>query len=180
MSKTITTPALVLKRVNTGETDRVITLLTRDQGKVLCVAKGVRKMSSSKRAFLEPGNLITAYLIQRKSWPLLTQATLQNDFLHCKRSLVSLRQLTQVLEVADRLFTENNPEPELFESMVGILHELNTSQPHLGRVKHRITTLVSEFGFAPPDHIQKTSILELLAEITEKPMRSWDFLTVKS
>ena len=53
-TKSITTEAIVLKRRNSGEVDRLVTLITQDKGKLQCIAKGVRKMTSSKRAFLEP------------------------------------------------------------------------------------------------------------------------------
>ena len=36
------TPALVLRRVNFGEADRVLTLLTPDNGQVAAIAHGVR------------------------------------------------------------------------------------------------------------------------------------------
>lgn len=180
-SRTVTTPALVIKRVNTGEADRIVTLLTKDHGKLVTAAKGVRKMTSSKRAFLEPGNLIKAYLIKTKSLPLLTQATLLENHPHCKNSLVAMRQLTQVLEVIDRLFAEENPEPELYDLVLDIIYDLNQPQPHLGQIKHQLSTLIGQFGFLElQGNNSGQSLLELVADITEKPMRSWEYLSVGS
>jgi DNA repair protein RecO (recombination protein O) len=86
-NNSFTTTAIVLKRVSVGETDRIVNLLTQDFGKISVVAKGVRKMSSSKRASLEPGNIIRAFCIQTKSLPILTQATLIDDCSEMKKDL---------------------------------------------------------------------------------------------
>lgn len=179
-AKTLTTQAIVLKRVNTGEADRVVTLLTPDEGKLVCIAKGVRKMSSSRRAYLEPGNLVQAYCIQTKSLPLLTQAKLLDDHSLAKQSLVKLRQLSQVLEIADRLFVEQNPEPELFALTLATLQELNQASPRLQTIKNNLSQLILQLGFWPEDGDSKISILDLVAEISDKPMHSWEYLTVKS
>ena len=47
-TRTFSTKGIVLKRVNVGETERSINLLTQEYGKMTCVAKGVRKIKSSK------------------------------------------------------------------------------------------------------------------------------------
>lgn len=44
--KQIVTQAIVLKRTNFGEADRIITVLTPDRGKLRLIAKGVRKLRS--------------------------------------------------------------------------------------------------------------------------------------
>lgn len=179
-TRSSSTPAIILKRLNTGETDRIVTLLTPDQGKLVCVAKGSRKMTSTKRAYLEPGNLITAYLIQTKSLPLLTQAKLIADHAHCKQSLVKMRQLSQVLEIADRLFAEGVAEPELYHQLLHILKNLSQPDSHLGSVKQQLSELVAQFGFSQiSDHQPDQSLLDLVATISEKPMRSWDYLTIR-
>ncbi len=51
--KHVTTKAIVLTRVNFGEADRIVTLLTPDQGKVRVIAKGVRKQKSKLAGGLE-------------------------------------------------------------------------------------------------------------------------------
>lgn len=50
---TYSTPALVLKRTNFGEADRLVTLLTEKYGRVTAIARGVRKPLSKLRGFLE-------------------------------------------------------------------------------------------------------------------------------
>jgi DNA repair protein RecO (recombination protein O) len=82
-----TTEAIVLKRVSVGEADRVVTLLTPDEGKLVCIAKGVRKMSSSQRAFLEPGNQVTVHVRKTNSLPIITQTQLINQYSQSRQQL---------------------------------------------------------------------------------------------
>jgi len=103
-----------------GELDRIVTLFTPQKGKLVCVAKGVRKMNSSQRAYLEPGNYISVMMIETKSLPLLTQTRLINDFSQTKKSLTSLKKLTEVLEIIDQLFPEGVEEESLFAQVVSI------------------------------------------------------------
>ena len=46
--------AVVLRHTDWGEADRLLTLYTREQGKVRAVAKGARKINSRKAGHLEP------------------------------------------------------------------------------------------------------------------------------
>ena len=90
--------ALVIKTQRLHERDLIVTLLTREQGKITTVAKGVRHLSSSKRAFLEGGNLIHAQLITTKNWPLLTQAQLVADASSIRTDLIGLKKFLLFLE----------------------------------------------------------------------------------
>ena len=46
--------AIVLKRREMGEADRLLTVLTRDRGKLTLLAKGVRRVASRKAGHIEP------------------------------------------------------------------------------------------------------------------------------
>src|SRR5437879_1789564 len=101
--KTFSTEAIVLKRTNVGELDRIITFLSEDQGKLVGVAKGVRKLNSSQSAYLEPGNHVSLLLVNTKSLPIVTQTRLIDDFAETKKDLKSMKKLVEVLEIIDRL-----------------------------------------------------------------------------
>ena len=53
MKPTTTTSAIILKRVDYGEADRILTLLTPDHGKLSLMAKGVRKIKSKLAGGIE-------------------------------------------------------------------------------------------------------------------------------
>ncbi len=178
MPKTFSTQALVLKRVNTGEYDRIVTLLTPDYGKLQCVAKGVRRLTSTQRAFLEPGNHITAYFVRTSSLALLTQTKLVTDVAHVRTTLKSLKQLAEVLEIVDRLFPEEVEEPELFAQIIGIINHLNTPGSSFTAIKDQLARVLQQLGYQDIAETNYTSILDYVSAVADRPMHSYDYLTV--
>lgn len=65
--------AIVLRTHKLGEADRIITLLTRHNGQVRAVAKGVRKTTSRFGARLEPFSLVSLQLHRGRSLDIVTQ-----------------------------------------------------------------------------------------------------------
>jgi DNA repair protein RecO (recombination protein O) len=54
VERTIRVEAVVLRHSDWGEADRLLTLFSREHGKLRAIAKGVRKMQSRKAGHLEP------------------------------------------------------------------------------------------------------------------------------
>lgn len=65
---------VVLRTVKLGEADRIITLLTRDHGKVRAVAKGVRKTKSRFGGRLEPFMRADLLIASGRSLDVISQA----------------------------------------------------------------------------------------------------------
>ena len=53
-SRSYRAQGIVLRHVEVGEADRILTLYTLEYGKVQAIAKGVRKLRSRKAGHLEP------------------------------------------------------------------------------------------------------------------------------
>ena len=64
---------VVLRTQKLGEADRIVTLLTRDHGRVRAVAKGVRRTSSRIGARLEPFGHVDVQLYEGRSLDTVTQ-----------------------------------------------------------------------------------------------------------
>lgn len=64
---------VVLRTQKLGEADRIVTLLTRQHGRIRAVAKGVRRTSSRFGARLEPFTHIDALLYTGRSLDIVTQ-----------------------------------------------------------------------------------------------------------
>lgn len=178
MSHSFKTEAIILKRVNIGETDRLVTLLSKDRGKIACVAKGVRKLKSSNRAVLEPGNLAQVFLIETKSMPLLTQSKLLKEATSLRQTLAGISQLSQVLEIFDRLFVEDFIDEETSQLAFEIHQELLSSQKKNVRIKELLRELIKALGYQDFQETPHHSVLDYVSEITEKKMKSFDFLKI--
>lgn len=171
---------IVLKRVPTGEKDLVITILTQEKGKLACLAKGVRSLTSSRSSSLEPGSHFKGLCIVTKSLPLLTQAQLIAELRPAKPTLTNMRAVTQFLEILDRLFVEEELELELFDHIISIHELLRIDTPKRTMVRQKLLELIQVLGFAEDAPEKYESILDYVAHITERPMHSYEYLVVKN
>ena len=118
--------AVVLRTQKLGEADRIVTMLTREHGRIRAVAKGVRRTKSKFGARLEPGSYIDVQLYVGKTFDIVTQVesianygeTVSHDY---QRWTVA----SAILETAER-FTSQEHEPALpeFHLVVGGLKAL--------------------------------------------------------
>lgn len=146
------TEALILKRRNFGEADKLITILTRSQGKVATVAKGVRKITSRRAGSLELLNHVKVSLHQTKSLPILTEAQSLNNFADLKEDLGKLSLAFVVLELVDRLIAEEQENRVVFDLLLSSLERIdqaaNEDEARKFQTSFQIK-LLTEVGYLP-------------------------------
>ncbi len=177
--RNFTAVGLVLKRVKVGETDVLVTLLTQERGKLVCRAKGVRTLKSTKRSALQPGNLVRFHWLETKSLPLLTQALMEEDCSLMESTLIRIKQLSQLLELCERLFIESELEEKIFNQIVQLRQ--NIVQNCLGSTDVRTTfrSIITQLGYQDPEDSKYETIGDYIGALSDKPMRSYNFLSVK-
>lgn len=176
MRDSISTTALIIKRHNYHETDRVVTLITQPWGKVTVIAKGARKLLSSKRGILEPGNTIKGYFVQTNHMPLLTQAQLIEPSYTQTSTLDQLRNLQLALELFDRVLVEEELDEPLYEQILAIRSHVISPGSNRGEIRQQFDTLLTHLGYPSLLQSEHASISDYVAQLTEKPLRSWEFL----
>ncbi|HFQ94137.1 MAG TPA: DNA repair protein RecO, partial [Anaerolineae bacterium] len=72
--RTFRTEAIVIKRRNFGEADRLLTLFSREQGKIRAIAKGARKPQSRKTGHVELFMRSKFLMAKGKDLNIITQA----------------------------------------------------------------------------------------------------------
>jgi DNA repair protein RecO (recombination protein O) len=116
---------VVLRTQKLGEADRIVTLLTRENGKVRAVAKGVRRTRSKFGARLEPFMLVDVQLHRGRSLDIVTQAeTLAPYGERIASDYPAYTAGTAMLETAERLTEEGEPALQQFLLLVGGLRTL--------------------------------------------------------
>ncbi|MPZ25046.1 MAG: DNA repair protein RecO [Micromonosporaceae bacterium] len=124
--------AVVLRTQKLGESDRIITLLTRRHGRVRAVAKGVRRTSSKFGARLEPFGHVELQLAapagEQPTRSLLTVSQVVGIALHGGRFLDDYPRYTAasaIAETAERLTPEEGePTLRLFQLTLGAVKAL--------------------------------------------------------
>jgi DNA repair protein RecO (recombination protein O) len=118
--------AVVLRAQKLGESDRIITMLTRRHGRLRAVAKGVRRTSSRFGARLEPFGHVDVQWIEGRSLHVVSQV--EGLDLYGKRFLDDYPRYTvasAIAETAERLTPiEQDPSLRLFLLTIGALRTL--------------------------------------------------------
>jgi DNA repair protein RecO (recombination protein O) len=117
---------VVLRTHKLGEADRIVTFLSRDNGKVRAVAKGVRKTKSRFGGRLEPPTHVSLLLYQGRELDIVTQAETIDHFGALRDDYDRLSRAVSMLEAADQLALEREPNPRLYQMLVGALRTLAT------------------------------------------------------
>ncbi len=177
--KSFSATGIVLKRSNFGELDRVVTLLTKEQGKLACIAKGSRRLTSSKLAALEPGTLIKGHFVPTKGLPLLTQAQIINDFAGLKSDLTHIRNLFQILEMLDAILAEGDPQPEVFTIVLELFATLEQKKTNkTAAVRQAFTHILSVLGFSSAQaQDSKKPLRDFIEHLTQHKLKAFAFLS---
>ncbi len=116
--------AVVLRTHKLGEADRIVTLLSREHGKIRAVAKGVRRTSSRFGARLEPFMVVDAQFYEGRSLDIVQQAeTLGAYGGDIVGDYASYTAANAMVETADRL-TDDGNSLQQYLLLVGALRSL--------------------------------------------------------
>ena len=98
--------AIVLRTQKLGEADRIITLFTKEHGRIKAVAKGVRKTKSRFGARLEPASYVDLQLYTGRTFDTITQAvSIENYGDVLSSDYQSWTVTNAILEAAERFTT---------------------------------------------------------------------------
>ncbi len=120
------TLALVLRSVEFSESSSVVTLFTRDFGKIRGLAKGARRPKSPFESALDLLSLCRLVFLRKSSdaLDLLTEAKLERRFRPANGDLSNLYAGYYVAELLSELTDDSDPHPDLFDAAVATLARL--------------------------------------------------------
>ncbi len=120
--------AIIMRRRDLGEADRLLTVFTRDRGKVNLLAKGVRRAASRKAGHLEPFTYTDLLVAKGASLDLVTQAETITSHRHVREDLWLSSLAYYVVELADAFTQDEDPNALLFELMLETLDRLDANR----------------------------------------------------
>ncbi len=124
MPSDLRTRAIVLRRTNYGESDRILNLLT-PEGKLAVIAKGVRKEKSRLAGSIELFSVADVVVHQGKSkFAVLTSARMLQFFSNILTDVQGLELAALMMKKVERA-TEQVTSPEYFSLLVQGLDGLN-------------------------------------------------------
>lgn len=146
---TLKVEAVVLRHSDYGEADRLLTIFTREQGKLRAIAKGVRKMQSRKAGHLEPFTQVALMLAQGHDLWIVTQAEAIKSLQPLREDLTRIGYAGYVVELLDRFTYEEGQNWQLYQLLVETLKRLSQEEEAFVPVRYYEMRLLDLLGFRP-------------------------------
>ena len=119
--------ALVLRGVDFSETSRIVTLVTAQRGRLVCMATGARRPKSPFAGMLDTYNRleIVYYWKESREVQTLAEATLIDAYTDIKNHMEKSTYASFPLELTLRVAQANEPSAPLFHQAVTGFHQLD-------------------------------------------------------
>jgi len=142
---------IVIKRTDFSEADRILTVFTKDRGKISALAKGVKKVTSRKSGHIELLNHSLFFIAEGKSLDILTEVETIDPFQGIKGGLEKSSLGYYMAEFINEFVKEGQVNYPLFRLFLMALSFLNDAEEERGSLLVRAFELkaLSELGFAP-------------------------------
>ena len=147
--RTYRTEAIVLRRKDFGEADRLLTLFTPELGKVRAVAKGIRKLRSRKAGHLELFTCAKLLLAKGRDLDIVAQAETVNAYRPLREDLLRGAYASYAVELLDRFTPEAQENRELYALLREALRWFGDSPDPALTARYYELHLLGLAGFQP-------------------------------
>lgn len=128
----------------------MLTLYTRERGKVRAIAKGARKIRSRKAGHLEPFTRVTLQLARGHDLLIVTQADTLDAYLPIHDNLVRTGHAAYIVELLDRFTYEDDTENNaIFRLLADTLSRLGKEADPWLAIRYYEVRLLEFLGYRP-------------------------------
>ena len=174
---TYKTEGVILKRSNYGEADRILTIYTKQYGKIRAIAKGVRKITSRKGGNLELFNHCVLFLAEGRNLDIITEAQVINSFSRLSQDLQKTAAAFYIVELVDQLTPDRQANRQVFDLLIEGLAQISAdaNADERGKSIERFeVSLLRLLGFWS-DNIDRREVKSYIESIIERKLRSPEF-----
>jgi DNA repair protein RecO (recombination protein O) len=144
--------AIVLKRTDFGETDRLLTLYTAHVGKIRAIAKGIRRPTSKMAGHLELFTHSQLLIARGRNLDIVTQSETISSFLPLREDIVRTTYAHYVSEVLDKATPEHLESYPLYALLLATLERIaSASRPEMA-IRMYEMQLLEHLGYRPQLH----------------------------
>jgi DNA repair protein RecO (recombination protein O) len=144
---------IVLRSYPFGEADRVVVILSPNNGKLRTVAKGIRRTKSRFGGRLEPFTHVDLVLYEGRNLDTITQVSVIEAFPALRADLDLVLAAGTMVEVVDAVATEQEPSHRLFLLLQRGLRALDSGSDGPDLLTSFLLKATEVIGFAPAlDH----------------------------
>lgn len=174
------TEAIILKKSDSGEADRIFTCYTKEFGKIKVLAKGARKAAGKLKYHLEPLTHSEISFVFGKNYKILTGARSLNVFSSVKNDLNKLNHAFYFMGLLDDLAAGEEKDGKIWEHLAFSLESLEQAEaPDEIFSEKFVSKLLYHFGYLPNSGSYKDYREDLNKYLCRDLSRKYDFAVFK-
>lgn len=139
---------IVLGGVNFGENDKILKILTLEEGVVSARIKGVKKAGAKLKFAAEPFSFVEFIFSVRSDKRTVIGASLIDSFYPIRENIEKYFCAGTVVEFINKFYRENMQTQEAFYLTVGVLKEIAYDDNHLQALTKYLMDILAEAGYA--------------------------------
>ena len=143
------TEGIVLKSMEYEEADKIVTIYTKDYGKITAIAKGVRKTKSKFGSSLEILTYSIFLIYKGRNIDIVSQTEILESFFSTSKEVIRFAFAANCVEIVNKLTEEREKNIGLFNLLKEVLHYLRgTNDSKLLALSFKWQTM-SILGYRP-------------------------------
>ena len=119
--KILKTNCIVLKKKEMGEADLQVTLFSKEYGKIMATAYGIRKSKKRNTVALNPLNKVEITLFQKNNYYTVKDIEIIKNFKNILKNIDKLEISLYILDSIDKIYYMTNENGDFFDKLVEIL-----------------------------------------------------------
>jgi len=170
------TPAIVLRKVDFGDYDLVITFFTLKEGKITAIAKSAKKSTKRFAGILELFSALNVVYStgRRKGLPVLQEANLKHPFPSIRTSMLKTAYASYWAELINEWMESGQKQVEIYQLFQYILRKLDSSQASEAALSILFQMkFITLSGFAP--NLRQCSVCRIEVENIKETRVQFDF-----
>lgn len=175
-----TLEGIILKRKSSGEADRIITIFSKQSGKIRVIARGIRRITSRRAGHVELFSHVAVTLHTHGSMDIITEAQSIRSGSLLEKNSQKVAYAYCMCELIDQLLADHQEHTEVFVLLSDALKqlELRDDSVQLQSIMTDFThELLWSLGFLPDTrHIPRSSMQSYIERITERRLRAWPLM----
>ena len=149
--ESFTTDAVILKMVDRGESDRLVTLLSADRGLIPVLCRGVRTLKSRRFAAIQLFSYAEMTLREHQGMLSLSEATLKENFFELRERLPAFAAASYFADLLLTVCVEGEGDSDILRLFLNALYLLAKRPAYpVGQVKTAFEIrLAADMGIQP-------------------------------
>ncbi|MGB2991072.1 MAG: DNA repair protein RecO [Paenisporosarcina sp.] len=116
---------IVLKTQDYGEANKIVTLFSREGGKITAMARGAKKPASRLAAITQPFTHGSFLIQQGRGMGTMQQGEQVESYRHIRQDIEATAYASFIVELIDRAVDDRSPQPSIFNLLQHALHAIS-------------------------------------------------------